>query len=70
MNTVYTIIRNESNEVVFITDNYDNMKQYVNKHFPNYTINDKHQMIVLHSKNFTFNKNQMNYDVYFGEEYE
>ena len=70
MTNIYTIVRNETNEVVFVTDNYNNIKQYVMKHFPNYIVNDKYEMIVLQSKNFTVNRNKMNYDSYFGEEYE
>lgn len=66
---IYTIVRNETNEVVFVTDSYNNIKQYVSKHFPNYIVNDKYEMIVIQSKNFTVNRNKMNYDSYFGEEY-
>ena len=69
MNTVYTIVRNKTNEIMFVTDNYNFMKEYVIKHFCKYTINDKYEMIVLDSNNFTLNKNQMNYDSYFDEEY-
>ena len=66
---VYTIVRNETNEVIFVTNSYNNIKDYVMKHFPNYITNDKYEMIVLQSKNFTVNRNKMNYDNYFGEEY-
>lgn len=69
MSTVYTIIRNKTNEIMFVTDNYNFIKEYVIKHFSKYTINDKYEMIVLHSNNFTLNKNQMNYDSYFDKEY-
>ncbi len=67
---IYSIVRNETNETIFITDNYDFIKQYVIKHFPNYTINEKYKAIVIHSKNFTFNKIRMNYDVYEDKYYE
>ena len=69
MNTVYTVVRNKTNEIMFVTDNYNFIKEYVIKHFSKYTINDKYEMIVLDSNNFTLNKNQMNYDSYFDEEY-
>lgn len=66
---IYTIVRNETNEVIFVTNSYNNIKDYVIKHFPNYITNDKYEMIVLQSKNFTVNRNKMNYDSYFNEEY-
>ena len=67
---LYTIIRNESNENIYITDNFESMKKYVMKHFPYYTISEKYKMITLHSKNFTFNKIEMNYSLYDDEYYE
>jgi len=73
MNTnksIYSIVRNETNEVIFVTDNFTFIKLYVSKHFPNYIVNEKYKMIVINSKNFTFNKIDMNYDIYSGEYYE
>jgi len=73
MNTnksIYSIVRNETNEVIFVTDNFAFIKLYVSKHFPNYIVNEKYKMIVINSKYFTFNKIDMNYDVYSGEYYE
>lgn len=73
MNTnksIYSIVRNETNEVIFVTDNFNFMKSYVNKHFPNYTIIERYNAIVIDSKNFTFNKINMNYDIYSDEYYE
>lgn len=73
MNTnksIYSIVRNETNEVIFITDNFTFIKLYVSKHFPDYIVNEKNKMIVINSKNFTFNKIDMNYDIYSDEYYE
>lgn len=73
MNTnksIYSIVRNETNEVIFVTDNFTFIKLYVSKHFPNYIVDEKYKMIVINSKNFTFNKIDMNYDVYSDEYYE
>ena len=70
MNTIYTIVRNESNEVMFTTNDFEIVKKYVKNHFPKYEINDKYNMIVLYSKNFTFNKTELNYSVFDGEYYE
>ena len=70
MKTIYTIVRNESNEVIFATDDFDIIKTFVIKHFPNYTIMEKYKMVTVYSKNFTVNKTVMNYDIITGEEYE
>lgn len=67
---IYSIVRNETNETIFVTDNFNFIKQYVTKHFNNYVINSKYNMIVLHSNHYTFNKIDMNYDVYEDEYYE
>lgn len=69
MNTVYTIVRNETNEVIFITNSYNNIKEYVMKHFSKYTIYQKDELISIESKRFTLNKYIMNYDYLFDEEY-
>lgn len=66
---IYTIVRNETNEVIFVTNSYNNIKEYVMKHFPKYTIYQKNELISIESKNFTLNKNVMNYDYIFDEEY-
>ena len=68
--SIYSIVRNESNEVIFTTDNFTFIKLYVSKHFPNYVVNEKYKMIVINSKNFTFNKTELNYDIYSDEYYE
>ena len=34
INITYSIVRNATNKVVYITDNYDNYINYVIKHFP------------------------------------
>ena len=70
MNIIYTIVRNESNEIIFVTDNFNSIKTFVTKHFPKYTISEKYNMIILNSKNFTLSKTVMNYDIITGEEYE
>ena len=67
--TIYTIVRNKSNEVIFATNNYDIMKEYVSKHFPFYMFYDENKTVILKSKNYTYNKTIMNYDSITNEEY-
>ena len=64
MKRIYTIIRNATNEIIFASTDYDIMKQYVIKHFPNYTIYERYKAIIIHSNNFTLQCVINNYDYY------
>ena len=64
MERIYTIIRNTTNEIIFASTEYDIMKQYVIKHFPNYTIYERYKAIIIHSNNFTLQCVVNNYDYY------
>ena len=64
INITYSIVRNATNKVVYITDNYDNYINYVIKHFPktSYEYNNELHCIILKSKNYTFSMIMMNKD--------
>lgn len=64
MERIYTIIRNATNEIIFASTDFDIMKQYVIKHFPNYTIYERYKAIIIHSNNFTLQCVVNNYDYY------
>lgn len=64
MERIYIIIRNKTNEIIFTSNDYDIMKQYVQNHFPNYTIFERFKAIVIHSDNFTLQCVINNYDYY------
>ena len=64
MERIYTIIRNATNEIIFASTDYDIMKQYVIKHFPNYTIYERYKAIIIHSNNFTLQCVVNSYDYY------
>lgn len=63
-NVTYSIVRNVTNKVVYITDNYDNYIEFVMKHFPktSYDYNSELHSIILKSKNYTFSMIVMNKD--------
>ena len=64
MERIYTIIRNATNEIIFASTDYNIMKQYVIKHFPNYTIYERYKAIIIHSNNFSLQCVVNNYDYY------
>lgn len=64
MERIYSIIRKATNEIIFASTDYNIMKQYVIKHFPNYIIYEKYKAIIIHSDNFTLQCVVNNYDYY------
>ena len=63
-NITYSIVRNKTNKVIYVTDNYDNYISYVMNHFPetSYEYNNELHCILLKSKNFTMSMVVMNKD--------
>ena len=64
MTFIYSIVRKRDFMVVFATDDYDEYKQFVFKHFPpkSYEISD--YAVNLKSRNFVYNCTKLNKDLF------
>ena len=64
INITYSIVRNATNKVVYITDNYNDYITFIKNHFPitSYEYNNELNSIRLKSNNFTSSMIMMNKD--------
>lgn len=60
METIYSIVYNSNNSIVYCTNDYNKIVTYIKEHFPKQSYKEYNCFIDLCSKNFTLCVNEIN----------
>lgn len=64
MTFIHSLVRKADNMVVFTTDDYDNYKEFIFKHFPSRSYEISGYAVNLKSRNFVYNCTKLNKDLF------
>lgn len=64
MTFIHSIVRKSDYMVVFATDDYDEYREFIFKHFPERSYEISGHMVNLKSRNFVYNCTKLNKDLF------